>query len=113
MNTIIKKQLQLASKFMTKKLSNQQTIGAVLKQVIEANNLQPGLDQVVVREVWRNIMGNGVNNYTKNVSFKNNTLYVELTSSVLREELSLGKSKIIKIINEELHRDVLKDVVLR
>jgi hypothetical protein len=58
-------------------------------------------------------MGNGVNNYTKNVVLKGSTLYVELSSSVLREELSHGRSKIVAMINEELRRDVVKDVVLR
>jgi hypothetical protein len=54
-----------------------------------------------------------VNSYTKNVVLKGSTLYVELSSSVLREELSHGKSKIVTMINEELRRDVVKDVVLR
>jgi hypothetical protein len=58
-------------------------------------------------------MGNGVNSYTKNVILKGSTLYVELTSSVLREELAFGKSKIITMINEELRRDIVKDVVFR
>jgi hypothetical protein len=38
---------------------------------------------------------------------------MELSSSVLREELSHGKTKIVTMINEELRRDVVKDVVLR
>lgn len=58
-------------------------------------------------------MGNGVNTYTRNVILKGSTLYVELGSSVLREELTHGKSKIVKMINEELGREVVKDVVLR
>ena len=98
---------------MTKRLNNQSTVGDVLKQIIEDNKLQSGMDQIDVREAWCNLMGNGVKTYTKNVVLKGTTLYVELTSSVLREELSHGKSKIIKMINEELRRDVVKDVVLR
>jgi hypothetical protein len=58
-------------------------------------------------------MGNGVNSYTKNVTLKGETLYVELSSSVLREELSHGKSKIITMINEELKREIVKSIVLR
>ena len=71
------------------------------------------MDQIDVKDAWKNLMGNGVNNYTKNVVLKGSTLYVELSSSVLREELSHGKSKIVAMINEELRRDVVKDVVLR
>ena len=98
---------------MAKRLSNQSTVGDVLKQIIQVNKLQPGMDQIDVKEAWQNLMGNGVNSYTKNVVLRGNTLYVELTSSVLREELSHGKSKIITMINEELQREVIKEVVLR
>ena len=58
-------------------------------------------------------MGNGVNTYTRNIVLKNGILYVELTSAVLRAELSFGKDKIVKMINEELRRDVVQEVVLR
>jgi hypothetical protein len=71
------------------------------------------MDQVSVKDAWKNLMGNGVNSYTKNVVLKNGTLYVELTSAVLREELTYGKDKIIRMINDELRRDVVKEVVLR
>jgi hypothetical protein len=98
---------------MAKRLSNQSTVGDVLKQIIQVNKLQPGMDQIDVKQAWQNLMGNGVNSYTKNVALRGSTLYVELSSSVLREELTHGKSKIIAMINEELRRDVVKDVVLR
>ena len=98
---------------MAKRLSNQSTVGDVLKHIIQVNKLQPGMDQIDVKEAWQNLMGNGVNSYTKNVALRGSTLYVELSSSVLREELSHGKSKIIAMINEELKREVIKEVVLR
>ncbi len=98
---------------MAKRLNNESSVGDVLKQIIQTNKLQSGIDQVSVKEAWISLMGNGVNSYTKNVILKENILYVELTSAVLREELSHGKSKIIAMINEELRRDIVKDVVLR
>ena len=75
---------------MAKRLNNQSTIGDVLKHIIQDNKLQPGIDQINVREAWKNLMGNGVNYYTKNVVLKGTTLYVELSSAVLREELTHG-----------------------
>jgi hypothetical protein len=98
---------------MAKRVNNQSTVGDILKEIIQVNKLQPGMDQIDVKEAWKNLMGNGVNHYTRNIILKGNILYVELSSAVLREELSHGKSKIIAMINEELQRDVLKDVVLR
>jgi hypothetical protein len=98
---------------MAKRLSNESPIGDILKEIINANRLQPGIDQVSVKEAWISLMGKGVNNYTRNIVLKGSVLYVELTSAVLREELGYGKDKIIKMINEELRRDVVTDVVLR
>lgn len=98
---------------MAKRLNNQSSVGDVLKHILETSKLQPGLNQIEVIEAWKNLMGNGVNYYTKNVILKGSTLYVELSSSVLREELTHGKSKIIVMINEEMKREVVRDVVLR
>ena len=53
-------------------------------------------------------MGNGVNNYTTNILLKQETLYVQLSSSVLREELSYGKEKIITMLNEHLGKELIK-----
>lgn len=98
---------------MAKRLNNENSVGDVLKHIIEANKLQAGIDQITVKEAWISLMGNGVNSYTKEVSLRKNTLYVELTSAVLREELSYGKEKIIRMINEEFRRDVVKEIVFR
>jgi hypothetical protein len=54
-----------------------------------------------------------VNNYTKAIELKNDTLYVQLSSSVLREELSYGNEKIVNMLNESLGKEIVKKLVLR
>lgn len=98
---------------MAKRLNDNNSLGDVLKEIIQSNNLQPGMDRINVRDAWKNLMGNGVNNYTTEIMLKGSTLYVALSSAVLREELSYGREKIVKMINEELGREVVKEVVLR
>ena len=98
---------------MAKRLNNENSVGDVLKHIIQSNKLQTGIDQITVKEAWISLMGNGVNSYTKEVTLRKNTLYVELTSAVLRQELSYGKEKIIRMINEEFRRDVVKELVFR
>jgi len=58
-------------------------------------------------------MGNGVNNYTTAIQLERETLYIQLSSSVLREELSYGKEKIIRMLNESLGKEIIKKLVLR
>ena len=98
---------------MAKRFNEESPIGDVLKQFISQNKLEAGMDVVNVRDAWKNLMGNGVNNYTTEIQLKGSTLYVALSSAVLREELSYGKDKIIKMINEELRKDLVQTLVLR
>ena len=84
-----------------------------LSAFIQKNKLEKGMDKVDAREAWVRLMGNGVNNYTTEIELRFDTLYVSLSSSVLREELSLGKSKIIRMINEEIGKELVKKIILR
>jgi hypothetical protein len=95
------------------KEKNIHSLSEALNAFIKENKLQKGIDKVMVRKAWEKIMDNGVNNYTTAIELRNETLYVSLSSSVLREELSHGKSKIIDMINEELNKDLVKNIVLR
>jgi hypothetical protein len=98
---------------MAKRFTEESPIADVLKQFITQNKLEAGMDVVNVRDAWKNLMGNGVNNYTTEIQLKGSTLYVALSSAVLREELSYGKDKIIKMINEELRKDLVANLVFR
>lgn len=98
---------------MAKRKNDNLPLSEALKGFIQKNKLQHGIDKVNAREAWVNLMGNGVNNYTTAIELRNETLYVSLSSSVLREELSLGKTKILDMLNEELGKNLVKKIVLR
>ena len=51
--------------------------------------------------------------YTQEVSLRGKTLYVHLTSAPLREELSYGKEKILKHLNDALGSNEIQKIVLR
>lgn len=95
------------------RIKEETSISDVLKVFIQGNKLEAGIDKLNVKEAWINLLGPGIANYTLDVVLRNHTLYVALSSAVLREELSYGKDKIIKMINEELRKEVVKDIVLR
>ncbi|MFC6858892.1 DUF721 domain-containing protein [Zunongwangia atlantica] len=89
------------------------SLGDVLKEFVEKNNLEKGLDKVHVRDAWNQQMGPAIQKYTTAIKLQGSTLYVQLSSSVLREELSYGKEKIVKMLNEELGKVLIEKLVLR
>ncbi len=88
------------------------SIEELMKFFIKENNLSKGLRQVTVEELWKEQMGKGVANYTDKIILSGETLIVYLNSSVLREELSYGKEKIVKILNEALGEELIKKIRL-
>jgi hypothetical protein len=51
--------------------------------------------------------------YTQSVVLRGTALTVVLTSSVLRSELSMGKEKIISMMNEGLGKNLIEHLYLR
>ncbi|NQX85865.1 MAG: DUF721 domain-containing protein [Flavobacteriaceae bacterium] len=98
---------------MSKRHNDHLKLNDVLKDFVNTHKLQDGLDKVDVRNAWEQLMGNGVNNYTTQIMLKKDTLYVKLSSSVLREELNYGKDKIITMLNESLGKNLIKKLVLQ
>jgi len=98
---------------MSKRHNDHLPMNDLLKSFVKDNKLEKGLDNVNVSEAWFSVMGSGVKSYTTEIYFRNETLYVRLSSSVLREELSYGNQKIISLLNEYLKKQLVNKLVLR
>jgi len=97
---------------MAKRENESMKIEDLMKVMIKQNNLTKGMRQMDVREAWEKLMGNGVMSYTESVQLQNKTLVVKLKSSVLREELSYGKDKIVAMINQEMGEELVNKILL-
>lgn len=97
---------------MSKRLNEFHSIEELMKDVIKENKLTKGMHQLSVKDAWSKLMGNGVVSYTQNIELNGKTLIVNLKSSVLREELSYGKEKIVKMMNEELGENLISKIIL-
>jgi hypothetical protein len=98
---------------MSTRKDEPQPIEDVLRQFTAANKLEKGLDNVKIEALWSELMGSGVQAYTTSIKLVGETLYVSLSSSILREELNYGKNNIIAMLNEGLEKDCITKLVLR
>ena len=89
------------------------SLKSVLNSLIDKNSLNDGLNNVKIQSLWKKTMGVNVNSYTTEIYLKKKTLYVSLSSSVLRQELSYGKQKIVDLVNEEIGKNLINKIVLR
>lgn len=98
---------------MAEKYGKIQPFDKLINEVLQKNNLQEGIDRISVQEAWAEIMGSGVMSYTQKMDYKDGVLTVNLTSAVLREELSYGKEKIADMLNKRLKKTLIKTVKLQ
>jgi predicted nucleic acid-binding Zn ribbon protein len=97
---------------MSKRENNSFSIEDLMQLFIKENNLTKGIQKIKIEETWNKMMGQGVAVHTTSVKLQNKTLVIHLTSSVLREELSYGKDKIVKMMNEEIGEEVISKLML-
>ena len=84
----------------------------LINKFLKENKLEKGLLNIEVKKAWFELMNNGLANYTTDVSLRKKTLYIKLSSPALKDELSYGKEKLIKLINERLKENVVEKIIL-
>ena len=87
-------------------------ISKVIQDVFSQKHFRIGIDNINVQNAWIKTMGENIQKYTFKVYYKKGVLYVKLKSSVLKEELTFEKEKVIRLINKELGKEYIKDLNL-
>ncbi len=94
------------------KRTHTQTIREVLDVFLEDHPvLTTKLAETRLINAWSKVLGNLTVQYTSKIYIKNQVLYVHLTSSVLRSELTMCREKLITRLNNEAGREVISDIV--
>lgn len=95
------------------KRTNTQLLSDVLKDFFDENPVvAEKLAETKLLNAWGNVLGHLTQQYTTDLYIRRKTLYVRLSSSVLRNELSLCRERLIKKLNEEAGMEVINDIVL-
>lgn len=93
---------------------NAQPLSEALSDFFDENStLRVKLAEQRAVRGWREVLGEGVSTYTRNVYFSRSVLYVQLSSAVLRAELIMNKEGLIKKLNEHAEMPVIHDIVFR
>ena len=93
-----------------KRESNEEPLKVVIDKLLKAYRLESKLDEIDIVKSWGIVMGDTIANRTKKIYLHKKVLYVKLDSSVLRNELSMAKTKVMELLNKDLGKVVVEDV---
>lgn len=92
---------------------NTQNISDILKQFTKDKHYDQKLRETQLVQAWGDMLGPMVKNATTNIYVSNRTLFVSINSSVMRHELSMMRTKIVKSLNEQVGGSVIDNILFR
>lgn len=93
--------------------SNEESLSNVIRQFLQVYNLEPKLDEMKIIDSWKKVVGQMIFSHTMDLSIEKSILFVKVDSDALRSELNYSKSLIIKNLNKEANKEIIKDIVFR
>lgn len=92
------------------KRRNSELLGTVVQRFLREEGLETPLNQHRLIHSWGEVMGHGIAKYTGNIFISNQTLHVQIKSSVLRQELIMSRSALVKRLNNHVCAQVITDI---
>ena len=94
------------------KKTNNYPIKEAIDEFLKTFNLEKKIKEQQIIKSWEMVVGKGIVRYTDEIRIKDGVMFVKLRSSVVRDELSYSKEKLIKALNSVSGQPILKDIVL-
>jgi len=91
---------------------NLQSIGSAINKFLKENRLEKKIDISSLHINWKTIAGDMIANHTKRIFLKDTTLFLEVDSAELKNELHFLKDQLIQNVNHFLKKDLIKQLVL-
>lgn len=95
------------------KRNNTEQVGDIIRRLLRQEGLETPLNEYRLIDAWKDVVGPVIARYTTNLYIMNQTLYVHLSSSVLRQELSMSRTLLIRNLNAQVGSQVIVNIVFR
>ena len=92
------------------KKKNPVSVKNVIDKILLNKKLNNGLLELRIKDAWKNVMGKNINTYTTNITLNKQIIFVKLSSAPLKNELVYKADTIIKLLNNELGQERIKEI---
>jgi predicted nucleic acid-binding Zn ribbon protein len=89
------------------------SINELLKEFIKKIPQKTELKRGMVLHAWPQIVGEKINNVTKELRFEGSRLIVKVTSEAWRHEIHANRFTIAKKLNNFVESNVVKEIIVR
>lgn len=87
------------------------SLGEAIDAYLKAYRLKDRYQEAGIVVSWAKLMGEPIARYTQRIFIKDKTLFVEISSAPLKNELLMSKNQIIKILNQNAGGNLVEEVI--
>lgn len=91
--------------------NNDKTIKEAINDLLDSYRLRKKFDETSLIAAWPEMMGTAIANRTKQLYISDKKLFLRIESSVIKNELLMMQSQIIKRLNEKAGHEVIASIV--
>lgn len=91
--------------------NNDKTIKEAINDLLDSYRLRKKFDETSLIAAWPELMGTAISNRTKQLYISDRKLFLRIESSVIKNELLMMQSQIIKRLNEKAGHEVIASIV--
>ncbi|MBR4303019.1 MAG: DUF721 domain-containing protein [Bacteroidaceae bacterium] len=95
------------------KRKNTEKLQNVIYQYLRENGLETPLNEFRATQAWSSIVGPAISKYTTDIKIYNQTMFVSISSSVVRNELLMKRTTLIKRVNDHVGAQVITQIVFK
>lgn len=81
-----------------------------LEKMFESYRISGKFNEMKLISSWENLMGKSIASRTKQIYISKKILYIKISSAPLKNELSMSKNKILKLLEAEGSKGVIEDI---
>jgi predicted nucleic acid-binding Zn ribbon protein len=93
--------------------SNTQPLSDILREYIREMRMENKLKETSVVQSWESVMGKTIARYTTNIYISKGVLFVEISSSVVKNELVMLREEIRTRLNESAGEEMITRIVFK
>ena len=95
------------------KRKDPETLGSVLQQYLVAIGADKHIKEIRVAREWDKIVGPTIARNTDDISLKDGVLTIKFRSAIVRNEISMRKTALQKLLNDAVEGEVVKSIIIR
>jgi|AntRauTorcE11898_2_1112593.scaffolds.fasta_scaffold00543_6 predicted nucleic acid-binding Zn ribbon protein len=98
---------------MVFKESNEQSLKEVIEKLLKSYRLDGKLYEQRLISKYPEVVGPMIARYTDSIRIRNKTLFLEISSPVVSNELTYARSTLLRSLNKEAGKEVIDKIVIK